>query len=120
MKDKILKYIELNPNRGYYDLCQIFGLSIVDLLKLLDITNYKIKIDGIFKTNHIIIYDTNGNTIYKENQDGLWWKYYYDNNNNNNNKIKEEDSEGYWVKYGYDNNSNLIKEEDSDGYWFKR
>ena len=69
MKEHILKLIELKPNLGYYDLVKIFGLSLDNLFKLLDIKNYKIKIN-----NTIQIFDNNANNTYYENSDGDWIK----------------------------------------------
>jgi len=43
MKEHILKYLELNPKLGYYDLVKIFGIPIINLLKLLNINHYEIK-----------------------------------------------------------------------------
>jgi len=91
MKEHILKYIELNPNRGYYDLCKIFGLSIEDLLTLLDINNYKID-----KFNILRFYDKNNKIIYREYSNGEWKKYKYDVNNN---LTYKEDSDGNKHKF---------------------
>jgi len=95
MKEHILKYIELSPDRGYNDLVKIFGLSIEELLKLLDINNYNIEYYNI-EYYYIQIYDNNGNEIYFEDSDGGWCKWEYDANGK---LIYKEDSEGY--KYNY-------------------
>ena len=111
MKEQILKYIKLSPNMLYYDLVKIFGLSIEDLLELLDINNYKID-----KFNNLRFYDNSGNRIYKEYSIGSWYKYEYDNNGN---VIKEEHSNGFWYKLKYDDNGNEIYYEQSNGFWKK-
>jgi len=98
MKEHILKLIELNPDILYYDLVKIFGLSLKELLKLLEITNYKID-----NFNNLIFYDDNGNRIYSEELDGYWQKYEYDTDGN---RIYSEDSDGEWVKWEYDANGN--------------
>ena len=63
-----------------------------------------------------VIYDLNGNEIYRENSKGHWVKGEYDSNNNN---IYYEDSKGTWIKREYDSNNNLIYFEDSNGFWEK-
>ena len=108
MKKHILKYIELNPDIGYHDLCKVFGVSLDNLFKLLNINNYKIK------DKYIIIYNANGNEIYEEPPNGGWVKRKYDNNGN---ETYNEYLGGDWYKweYEYDINGNIIKEEHSDG-----
>jgi len=109
MKEQILKYIELKPKVGYYELSMTFGLSLDNLFELLNITNYKIE------DNYVDFYDSNDNGIYSEELDGYWEKYEYDNNGN---ETYFEDSNGYWVKYEYGVNGNRIYYEDSDEYIF--
>jgi YD repeat-containing protein len=58
------------------------------------------------------VYDTNGNVIYYENNNGYWVKYGYDQYGN---VIYYENNTGYWSKYGYDINGNVIYREDSYG-----
>jgi len=58
------------------------------------------------------VYDSNGNTIYFENNNGYWSKLEYDSNGN---KIYWENSNGFWEKREYDANGNEIYHEDSDG-----
>jgi len=108
MKEHILKYIELSPNMGYYDLVKIFGLSMKELLNLLDITNYKIYGDETY----FEVYDNNGNEIYYEDLNNFWIKSKYDANGR---LIYEEFSSGDWYKYEYDVNGKKIYFEDSDG-----
>ena len=59
-----------------------------------------------------VIYDLNGNEIYRENSYGDWEKREYDSNNN---QIYQEGSDGYWSKSEYDSNNNEIYYEDSNG-----
>ena len=106
MKEHILKYIELKPKVGYNDLVKIFGLSIDNLLKLLDINNYE------SYQKYIEFFDNNGNIIYREYPYGNWVKRKY---NINDKVIYREHSDGSWHKYEYDNNGELIKSKDSDG-----
>jgi len=108
IKEHILKLIELKPNIGYFTLCKIFGLSMKELFKLLDITNYEIH------QKYIEIY--NDNHIYYENLYGIWTKREYDDNDN---LIYEEDSEGDWYKREFDTDGNTIKEEHSTGHYFE-
>jgi len=102
IKEHILKYIKLNPNILYYDLCQIFGLSIEELLPLLGIVNYKIK------NKYIEIYNTNNNLTYEESPRGYWVEWGYDSNGK---LTSKEDSYGYCYKYYYDTNGNLMYKE---------
>ena len=111
MKDKILKYKELSPNREYFDLVKIFGLSLDKLFKVMGVNKYKIK-DDYFE-----IYDNYGNEIYKEYSNGRWWKRELDNNCN---VTYSKDSDGGWYKREYDSNGKLVYSEDSRGYWTKR
>jgi len=106
MKEHILKLIELKPNIGYYELSMTFGLSLKELLELLDIKEYKIE------DNYIGFYDNNGNKTYYEHSDGSWIKREHDKNDN---IIYYEDSNGFWIKWEYDENGNVIYFEDSDG-----
>jgi len=123
MKEYILKYIELNPSLTYNDLYQIFGLPMKDLLKLLDINNFKIKKTLITNGEHLIsgfeigVLDTNDNCIYKEYPRGYWNKIEYGTNGN---ETYEEDSRGHWYKNEYDKNGNKTYHENFDGYWVKR
>jgi len=75
MKEHILKYIELNPKFCYFTLCEMFGLSMEDLLKLMGINHYKLK------DSYIQIYDNNGKKIYEEFSSGFWVKYEWDDGN---------------------------------------
>ncbi len=59
------------------------------------------------------VYDTNGNVIYYENNNGDWYKYEYDTNGN---EIYFERSDDYWYKKEYDDNGNVFYYENSDGY----
>jgi len=79
------------------------------------------------------LFDKNGNEIYWENSNGLFYIKEYDSNNNriyyedsnrffyikefdsNNNEIYYEDSNRYWVKKEYDSNNNELYCEDSNG-----
>ena len=113
MEKLIIEYKENNPKTGYYTLTKIFGLSIENVLDLLNITNHEID-----KYNIIRINDNNGNKIYYEDSSGDWQKSTYDSKGN---RTYIEDSNGYWHKTVYDDNSgNIIYYEDSDGYWSKR
>ena len=67
MEEHILKLIELSPKIGYYELSMTFGLSLGDLLKILDITNYKIK------DKYMLIYNDNDKLTYKEESNGYWF-----------------------------------------------
>ena len=109
MKDKILKYIELNPDILYYDLVKIFGLPLKDLLNLLDIKNF-------IGDTYIKIFNNHGEKIYIEFEDNFWEKIFYDDNGD---IIIKEYSDGSWIKYKYDNNNNQIYCEFSSGYWYK-
>ena len=60
------------------------------------------------------LYDKNGNKIYCEYSDGIWYKSEYYNNN----EIYYEEIDGYWIKKDYDENDNLIYCEDSNGVEF--
>ena len=111
VKEKILEYIKLNPNIGYFDLVKVFGLSMENLLELLDIKNYKIK------NKYINFYDTNDNKIYYEDSSGYWIKRGYDADGN---FIYREDSDGDWEKRKYDINGELVYEEHSNGYKYER
>jgi len=112
MKEHILKLIELKPKVGYYDLSMIFGLSIDNLFKLLDIKNYEI----VYNT-FIELYNNNGKRIYTETSDSYWEKYVYDDNGNN--QIYREHSDGWWHKIEYDVNGNKTYEIDSNSLWYK-
>jgi len=90
MKEYILKYIELKPKVGYYELSMTFGLSLDNLFELLEIKEYRVE------NYYFEVYDTNGNLIYREHSDGYWVKIEYDKNNN---VIYREDS--YGNKYNY-------------------
>jgi len=90
MKEQILKYLELSPNRGYYDLCKIFGLSMKKLFKILNIKNY------IIEDSYIEFYDNNDNRIYWEGTKGKWYKWEY---NDKGKLVKTEDSYGYILNY---------------------
>ena len=59
------------------------------------------------------IKDNNGDIIYYEDIDGIWFKYEYDQNNN---IIYFEDNKGFWYKQEYDSNNNEIYYENSEGY----
>ena len=61
-------------------------------------------------------FDSNGNTIYFELPEGLWWKKEYDSNGK---VIYSENSYGGWSRREYDSNGNLIYFENSEGYWTK-
>ena len=63
------------------------------------------------------IKDKNGNVIYYENSDGLWYKREYGSNGN---KVYFENSNGYWDKTEFDSNGNVIYYENSRGLWYKR
>jgi len=110
IKTLIKGYIELKPNILYYDLCKIFGLSMENLFKLLDIKNY------YFNKSAIYVCDNNYNLIYQECSNGHWYRWGYDANGKLN---YIEDSYGRWSKYDYDNNGNKVYEENSDGLWYK-
>ena len=58
------------------------------------------------------IYNQNGNRIYSERSDGVWYKSEYDENGN---EIYHEESNGYWIKREYDENGNEIYWEISNG-----
>ena len=58
------------------------------------------------------IKDKNGNIIYYENSDGIWYRQEYDSNGN---KIYYENSDEFWHKYEYDSNGNAVYYKDSDG-----
>ena len=57
------------------------------------------------------IYDSKGNHIYHETQDGYWSRKKY---NSDNNLIYYENSNGYWVKSEYDSEGNRIHYEDTN------
>jgi len=59
-----------------------------------------------------IIYDKDGNRIYYEHSDGLWYRKEYDARGN---EIYWEDSTGYWIKREYDARGNEIYRENSHG-----
>jgi len=99
-EQEILKYKELKPDIGYYDLVKIFGLPLKELLKLLNINDYNIR------NKTIRFYDDNGNEIYYEHSYGVWEKYKFDANGY---IIYFENSYGNWKKYKYDVNGKLIK-----------
>ena len=82
-----------------------------------------------------LIFNSNGNVVYREYSNGYWEKREY---NSKGNLIYYENSDGYWEKreyeskgnliyYGnsdgeikeYDSNGNRIYSENSDGYWVK-
>jgi len=107
LKEHLLKYIELKPKVGYYELNMTFGLPIEDLLKLLDISKYKIK------DTYLHIYDANGNVTYYENSNGGWGKYEYDTNGN---EIYIEYSNGFWEKWEYDVNGKKTYYENSNDF----
>jgi len=104
MKDKILEYIKLNPNVGYFTLTKIFGLSIEKLHKLLNINKFYIgtEYNG---SKSVSIFDNNGNCIYFEKSDSEWEKLTY---NNKDALIKVEKSNGSLDKFEYDTNGKLI------------
>ena len=58
------------------------------------------------------IKDKNGNSIYYENSNGVWYKAEYDSNGN---QIYYESSTGFWVKREYDSKGNEIYYENSNG-----
>ena len=60
-----------------------------------------------------IIKDKDGNEIYCEDSNGLWYKNEYDANGYD---IRYEDSNGYWRKSEYDAHGKEIYCEDSYGY----
>ena len=62
------------------------------------------------------IKDKNGNVIYYENSDGLWYKREYGSNGN---KVYFENSNGYWDKTEFDSNGNVIYYENSRGLCIK-
>ena len=59
-----------------------------------------------------VIKDKDGNEIYFENSDGLWYKSEYDVNGYD---IRYEDCTGYWRESEYDSNGREIYYENSDG-----
>ena len=59
-----------------------------------------------------VVFDNDGNQIYREDVDGNCAKYEYDEYSN---KVYLEDSRGFWWKKEYDNQGNEIYYEDSDG-----
>ena len=63
------------------------------------------------------IKDSNGNEIYCENSNGLWYRREWDADNN---KIYFENSSGYWCKREYDDNGIEIYWENSDGEIFDK
>ena len=63
------------------------------------------------KTLPIFIFDSNGNTIYREYLDGKWQISKYDNGH----LIYYEKSSGYWCKSKYDDQGNENYYEASDG-----
>jgi len=62
-----------------------------------------------------VINDKDGNQIYYENSDGLWYRRECDANGK---EIYYEDSTGYWTKREYDANGNEIRFENSNGTVF--
>lgn len=64
-----------------------------------------------------VINDKNGNVIYYEKSDGVWYKCEFDKNGN---ELYHEKSDGYWYKCEFDKNGNEIYFEDSNGCWYKR
>ena len=58
------------------------------------------------------INDDNGNEIYYENSNGIWYKCEYDSAGN---RIYAEESDGFWIKCEYDSAGNEIYFEHSDG-----
>ena len=83
-----------------------------------------------------LIFNSNGNVIYREYSNGYWEKREY---NSKGNLIYYENSDGYWEKREYeskgnliyyensdgeikeyDSNGNKIYSENSNGYWYKR
>tara|TARA_R110000868_G_scaffold281159_3_gene541529 strand:- start:1418 stop:1804 length:387 start_codon:yes stop_codon:yes gene_type:complete len=63
------------------------------------------------------IKDKDGNNIYCENSNGLWWKSEYDVNGK---EIYWKNSNGFCTKSEYDANHNEIRYEDSTGFWRKK
>jgi len=88
MEEKILNYLELKPNIGYFTLCKIFGLPIKGILKLLDITNYK-----VYDNFGIRFYSENSTISYHEDNTGYW--YIKEFNNNTGKLIHEDDFNSY-------------------------
>ena len=62
----------------------------------------------------IIIKDTRGDIIYKQNEDGFWFEKTYDEKGN---ELNCKNSEGYWLESTYDDNNNKINFKASDGFW---
>jgi len=127
--DKVASYVKL----PYFKNMEGLGVSEDEIeLVFSRIFNQPVSIDddSVYNTNGNEVYietdngfwekyeyDTNGNMIYFENSDGYWIKYEYDNNGN---RIYYEGSDGDWDKTEYDSNGNKIYYEDSNGYWIKR
>ena len=116
MNKKYERYIDYIVN----DIEVPYFINMRDNYGLKD-NEYELVLSRVFNQSVTIkgkrVYDTNGNIIYHENNDGYWYKYEYDTNGN---KIYYETSGGYWVKYKYDTNGNNIYSEDSNGDWYKR
>lgn len=76
--------------------------------------NIEIKIkDGTNVEFPIIIKDTRGDIIYKQNEDGFWFEKTYDEKGN---ELTCKNSEGYWLESTYDDNNNKINFKASDGF----
>jgi hypothetical protein len=62
------------------------------------------------------IKDKKGKLIYYEDSEGFWIKCGY---NDKGNEIYYENSDGFWIKNKYDDAGNDIYREYSDGFWSK-
>jgi hypothetical protein len=97
----------------YFYKFYILGLNNEERVYVLkNLYSFTIKIYG--ENN---IYDTRGNQLYYENNNGDWTKREYDSDGN---EIYFEKSDGYWSKYEYDLDRNVIYFENSDGNWYKK
>ena len=97
----------------YFYKFYILGLNNEERVYVLkNLYSFTIKIYG--ENN---IYDTRGNQLYYENNNGDWTKREYDSDGN---EIYFEKSDGYWSKYEYDSNGYGIYKENSKGYWLKK
>jgi hypothetical protein len=62
----------------------------------------------------IIIKNKRGNIIYKQYENGGWYKYTYDKNGN---ELTFKDSNGDWYEGTYNENGNELTFKNSDDFW---
>ena len=107
-KETIKEYNSNVEHISYYNLTKMFSINILELLKLMDIQNYKIS------TNSWELYDGKDKIIYKINfKNNFYEEWYYYNEFSN--MIKYIDSNHYTEWYKYNKNGNEIYFKDSEG-----